>query len=89
MLLKGMGGRFLLSEDEPLTPNIDGVMRHFDFLEGGPKRPKIGVNRRKLDLSILVFIFFAPAPLPVRANFSGVTLGANEAPEKCERLGLF
>ena len=26
MLLKGMGERFLLSEDEPLTPNIDGVM---------------------------------------------------------------
>ena len=26
MLLKGMGERFLLSKDEPLTPNIDGVM---------------------------------------------------------------
>ena len=26
MLLKGMGESFLLSEDEPLTPNIDGVM---------------------------------------------------------------
>ena len=26
MLLKDMGERFLLSKDEPLTPNIDGVM---------------------------------------------------------------
>ena len=26
VLLKGMGQSFLLSEDEPLTPNIDGVM---------------------------------------------------------------
>ena len=26
MLLKGMGESFLLSEDEPLTPNIDGLM---------------------------------------------------------------
>ena len=26
MVLKGMGESFLLSKDEPLTPNIDGVM---------------------------------------------------------------
>ena len=26
LLLKGMGDSFLLSKDEPLTPNIDGVM---------------------------------------------------------------
>ena len=26
LLLKGMGESFILSEDEPLTPNIDGVM---------------------------------------------------------------
>ena len=26
MLLRGMGERFLLSKDEPLTPDIDGVM---------------------------------------------------------------
>ena len=26
MLLKGMGEIFLLSKDEPLTPNIDGVV---------------------------------------------------------------
>ena len=26
MLLKGVGERFLLSNDEPLTPDIDGVM---------------------------------------------------------------
>ena len=35
---------------------------HFEFLEGGPKRPKIGENWRKLDLSILVFIFSPPSP---------------------------
>ena len=35
---------------------------HFEFLEGGPKRPKICKNLRKLDLSILVFIIFAPSP---------------------------
>ena len=33
---------------------------HFEFLEGGPKRPKIGKNWQKLDLSILVFIYFLP-----------------------------
>jgi len=26
MLLKGMGGRFLVSEVEPLAPDIDGVV---------------------------------------------------------------
>ena len=26
VLLKGTGERFLLSKDEPLTPDIDGVM---------------------------------------------------------------
>ena len=26
LLSKGMGESFLLSEDEPLTPNIDGVV---------------------------------------------------------------
>ena len=26
MLLKGIGERFLLFKDEPLTPDIDGVM---------------------------------------------------------------
>ena len=26
VLLKGMGESFLLSKDEPLTPNIDGVV---------------------------------------------------------------
>ena len=40
MSLKGMGESFLLSEDEPLTPNIDGVMA-LEFLEGGPKTRKL------------------------------------------------
>ena len=26
LLLKGMSDSFILSKDEPLTPNIDGVM---------------------------------------------------------------
>ena len=56
---------------------------HFEFLEIGPKRPKIGENWRKLDLSILVFIFFALAPSSVRAQiFSGTALEANGVPEK-------
>ena len=49
MLLKGMGESFLLSDDETLTPNIDGVMALW-ILEGGPKRPKIGKNWQKMDL---------------------------------------
>ena len=31
MVLKGMGERFLLSKDEPLTPDIDGVMALWIF----------------------------------------------------------
>ena len=65
MLPKGMGESFLLPKDEPLTPNIDGVI---EFLEEGPKRPKIGKKWQKLDLSILVFIF-CPRPLEeIRSN---------------------
>ena len=65
-----MGESFLLAEDEPLTPNIDGVMA-LEFLEGGPKTRKLAENRRKLDLWTLVF-FFVPAPLSAvyRAQFS-------------------
>ena len=36
MLLKGMGENFLLSKDEPLTPNIDGVMGQFLFFSPRP-----------------------------------------------------
>ena len=36
---------------------------HFEFLELGPKTGKSAENRRKLDLSILVFIYFHPRPL--------------------------
>ena len=63
---------------------------HFEFLEGGPKTRKSAENWRKLDLSILVFIFFAPAPSSVRAQiFSGIALVANVPPEKSGRLGPF
>ena len=42
---------------------------HFEFLEGGPKIRKSAKNRRKLDLSVLVFIYFHPAPLEeIRSN---------------------
>ena len=46
MLSKGMGKSFLLSEDEPLTPNIDGVMALWIFR----RRAQTAENRRKLDL---------------------------------------
>ena len=43
---------------------------HFDFLEIGPKTRKSAKNRQKLDLSILVFIYFCPALLEeIRSNF--------------------
>ena len=43
MLPKGMGESFLLSEDEPLTPNIDGVMALWIFR----RRAQTAENRRK------------------------------------------
>ena len=46
MSLKGMGEIFILSEDEPLTPNIDGVMALWIFR----RRAQTAENRRKLDL---------------------------------------
>ena len=84
MLLKSMDESFLLYEDEPLTPNIDGVMTLW------PKTRKSAENQQKLDLSIIVFIFFAPAPSSVRAQiFSERALEANGLPEKSRRLGPF
>ena len=44
MLLKGMGENFILSKDEPLTPNIDGVMALWIFR----RRAQTAENRRKL-----------------------------------------
>jgi len=83
MLLKGMGESFILSEDEPLTPNIDGVMALWIFR----RRAQTAENRRKsakigpLDPSI--YLFFTPAPSSVRAQFfSGIALEANGPPEK-------
>ena len=61
MLLKGVCESFLLSKDEPLTPNIDGVMALWFFRRGAQKAE----NRQKLDLWILVFNFFARAPSSV------------------------
>ena len=59
MLLNGMGESFLLTEDEPLTLNIGGVVALW-FLEIGPKTRKPAKNWQKLALSILVF---CPVPL--------------------------
>ena len=36
---------------------------HFEFLEGGPKKQKSAKNRQKMDLLILVFIYFRPHAL--------------------------
>ena len=58
MLLKGMGESFLLSKDESLTLDIDGVMALWMSKRGAQTTE----NRRKLDLSILVFTF-CPRPL--------------------------
>ena len=45
VLLKSMGESFLLSEDEPRTPNIDGVMALWNFR----RRAQTAKNLRKLD----------------------------------------
>ena len=63
MVSKGIDERFLLSEDEPLPPNIDGVVALWIFR----RRAQTAENRQKLDLSILVF--FRPDPLEeIRSN---------------------
>ena len=70
LLLKCLGESFLLSEDEPLTPNIDGVMALWIFR----RRAQTAKNRRKsakigpLDPS---FYFFAP-------TFSGIAFCSYE-----------
>ena len=46
MLLKGVGESFILSEDEPLTPNIDGVMALWIFR----RRAQTAKKWQKLDL---------------------------------------
>ena len=46
VLLKGVGQSFILFEDEPLTPNIDGVMALWFFR----RRAQTAENRQKLDL---------------------------------------
>ena len=63
--MKGMGESFLLSEEEPLTPNIDGVVALRNFR----RRAHTAEHRRTLDLSMLVFISVRPDPLEeIRAN---------------------
>ena len=47
MLLKGMGERFLLFEDEPLPPDIDGVMA-LRFFRNRAQNTKIGRKLAKI-----------------------------------------
>ena len=51
VFLKGMVGSSLLSEDEPLTPNIDKVMG-FRIFRRRAQNTKIGKHRQTSDLSI-------------------------------------
>ena len=60
-LLKGMGESFLLSEDEPLNPNIDGVMALWIFR----RRAQTAENRRKsAKIGPLEYIFYLFSPPP-------------------------
>ena len=61
MLFKGMDERFLQSEDEPLTPNIDGVMTLWIFR----RRAQTAENRRKSAIIgpfESIFYLFSPPP---------------------------
>ena len=61
MLLKDMGESFLLSEDEPLTLNIDGVMALWIFR----RRAQTAENRRKSAIIgpfESIFYLFSPPP---------------------------
>ena len=83
MLLKAMGESFLLSEDKPLTPNIDGDMALW-FFRRRAQNTKIGRKPAKNGLLDPSFYFSSCLPPhPFVLNFSsGITSGANEAPEK-------
>ena len=89
MLLKAMGESFILSKDEPLTPNIDGDMALW-FFRRRAQNTKIGRRSATLDLLILVLIFVAPAPLSVCAQFfQGPHRWQTKPLENFERLGPF
>ena len=61
MLLKGVGEAFLLSKDEPLTPNIDGVLALWIFRRRA-KNTKIDQKSAKIRPLDSGFYFFAAAP---------------------------
>ena len=82
MILKGMCERFLLSKDEPLTPDIDLVMALWSF-RNRAQNTKIGrelANIGPLDPSF--YFISPPSPRPFVLNFSGKVLKANGPPEK-------
>ena len=82
MLSKGMGERFLLSEDEPLTPNIDGVMALWIFRRRA-QNTKIGRKSAKIGPLDPSFYFFRPRPL-VRScsDFFREGIGSERTPWK-------
>jgi len=70
MLLKGMGESLILSKDEPLTPNIDGVMVLWIFRRRAQTAYVcMYVKSAKLGPLNLSFYFFRPRPLEeIRSN---------------------
>ena len=89
MLLKGMGESFLLSEDKPLTPDIDGVMALW-ILEGGPKTRISAENLAKIGPLDPSFSMFLPPPLVRSCSiFFKDHIGSKPSPWKSERLEPF
>ena len=90
MLLKSMGESFLLSKDEPLTPNIDGVMALWIFrnraqtAENWQKSAKIG----PLDSSLEFFSPPPPSPFVLKF-FQEPHWKRTEFLKKSGRLGPF
>ena len=82
MLLKGMGENFLLFKGEPLTPDIDGVVELWIFRRRA-QNTKIGQKSGKIGpLDPTFNIFFAPAPLSVRAQFFSDHIDSKRSPWK-------
>ena len=75
MILKSMSEIFLLSEDEPLTPNIDGIMALWIF-RNTSQNTKIGQKLAKIGpLESIFYLVLPPPPRPLctRGNFPRTT----------------
>ena len=80
MLWKGMGESFLLSEDEQLTPNIDGVMALLIFRRRA-QNTKIGQKLAKIGpLDPSFYFILTPPPCPFVLNFFGERVGSKRSP---------